>query len=326
MIIGLTDHLEGPLGRPSRLIYDEVAELVRLADQLGVRYAWFTEHHQHIHHGHMPTPLLFALHMAGQTTRIQLGTAIICLNLHHALDVAEQVAVADTLTHHRFAPGFGSGATPEEATLFGIREPSESERHTNFRASLSTITAAWTGGAFLPKPPPDLPGRCWIAVNSTGSAAIAGACNYNMLFSHLRTPEQYRSYVGAYKAAGGRRLIAANRPVYVGATDEQAFAEAEPALRTLWRRFQREGKIKPELREPSDPRELCAHPINFIVGGPQTVAAQFRALHEQCPFDVMNIEVRWADLPHDKMLAGLRRLMRDTLPLLQKDETCTRSA
>ena len=71
---------------------------MRLADRLGVKYAWFAEHHAHAHYGHLPTPLLYALHLAGQTKQIQLGTAIICLNLHDPLDVAEQVAVADVLS------------------------------------------------------------------------------------------------------------------------------------------------------------------------------------------------------------------------------------
>ena len=119
-VIGLTDHLEGPRDQPSAAIFDEVADLVRLADQLGVQYAWFSEHHAHAHYGHLPTPLLFALHLAGQTQNIRLGTAIICLNLHHPLDVAEQVAVADVLTKGRMAVGFGSGSTPEEFGLFGL--------------------------------------------------------------------------------------------------------------------------------------------------------------------------------------------------------------
>src|SRR5438876_1023387 len=127
--IGLTDHLEGPRDRPSASIFDEVADLVRLADRLGVQYAWFSEHHAHAHHGHLPAPLLFALHLAGQTRNIQLGTAIICLNLHHPLDVAEQVAMADVLTKGRMAVGFGSGSTPEEFGLFGLAETGEDERH-----------------------------------------------------------------------------------------------------------------------------------------------------------------------------------------------------
>src|SRR5205814_2571603 len=130
--IGLTDHLEGPRERPSAAIFEEVADLVRLADELGVRYARFSEHHAHAHQGHLPTPLLFALHLAGQTRQIGLGTAIICLNLHQPLNVAEQVNVADILSNHRLAPGFGSGSTPEEFKLFDLAETADEERHTRF--------------------------------------------------------------------------------------------------------------------------------------------------------------------------------------------------
>jgi len=334
--IGVTDHLEGPRDQPSAAVFDEVADLVRLADQLGVQYAWFSEHHAHAHDGHLPTPLLFALHLAGQTQRIRLGTAIICLNLHHPLDVAEQVAVADLLTGGRTAVGFGSGSTPEEFGLFGLSETDEGERHERFEEALRIIWSAWSQGGIgaragtsespryfhvpphhpLPVPSAGLPRRCWVAVNSLGSARIAGTLNFNMLFSHLRTPEQYRRYRTTYRAAGGTGLVAANRPVFVGPDDTSAFACAEPALRNLWRRFQQEGKIPVEAPEPARPQDLCAHPINFIVGGPTLVARQICELHEQVPFDVANVEVRWAGLTHELVRDSLRRLMEDVMPIL----------
>lgn len=328
--IGLTDHLEGPADRPSSEIFAEVGELVSLADELGVRYAWFAEHHAHAHFGHLPTPLLFALHLAGRTKQIHLGSAIVCLNLHHAMDVAEQVAVADLLCHGRLAPGFGSGSTPEEFTLFGLKESGDEERHARFEEALRIIRWAWGDERLLPPlrylsapsqralpaPLPDLSSRCWLAVNSVGSARIAGLFNFNMLFSHLRTPEQYQQYRAAYHAAGGAGLVAANRPVFVAADDATAFKMVEPALRMLWRRFQREGKIAAKVSEPESAAELCGHPINFIVGGPQSVARQLLALHSQVPFDVANVEVRWAGLSHELVCESLGRLMRDVVPLL----------
>jgi alkanesulfonate monooxygenase SsuD/methylene tetrahydromethanopterin reductase-like flavin-dependent oxidoreductase (luciferase family) len=313
--LGLTDHLEGPRDQPSAAIFHDVADLVRLADQLGVEYAWFSEHHGHAHHGHLPTPLLFALHLAGQTRSIRLGTAIICLNLHHPLDVAEQVAVADVLTGGRMAVGFGSGSTPEEFGFFSLVETHDDERHARFAEALGIIRAAWSGNGVgtgdppryvsipphhpLPVPAADLAKRSWIAVNSLGSARIAGTFNFNMLFSHLRTPAQYCEYRAAYRAAGGTGLVAANRPVFVARDDETAFAQAEPALRILWRRFQQEGKIPAETAEPARISDLWAHPINFIVGGPASVARQLVELYEQVPFDVANVEVRWAGLTHN---------------------------
>jgi alkanesulfonate monooxygenase SsuD/methylene tetrahydromethanopterin reductase-like flavin-dependent oxidoreductase (luciferase family) len=315
--IALTDHLEGPVARPSSEIFEEVADLVRLADELGVGYAFFTEHHAHVHYGHLPTPLLYALQLAGQTKQIRLGTAVICANLHHPVDVAEQVAVADLLTGGRLCPGFGSGSTPEELTLFDLPQSDEDQRHAQFERSLGTILAAWQPSSVtLPHPGSDLPSRCWLAVNSLGAARIAGEFNFNVLFSHLRTPEQYNQYRAAYHAAGGGRLIAANRPVYVGEDDGAAWVEAEPALRTLWRRFQREGKIPATVLEPTDVRDLCAHPINFIVGGPDSVARQLVELHHRCPFDVANVEVRWAGLSHAQVRGSLERLMGRVMPVI----------
>jgi alkanesulfonate monooxygenase SsuD/methylene tetrahydromethanopterin reductase-like flavin-dependent oxidoreductase (luciferase family) len=332
--IGITDHHEGPADRPSAAIFDEVAELVERADRLGVRYAWFAEHHAHAHHGHLPTPLLFALHLAGRTRSIRLGTAIICLNLHHPLDVAEQVAVADVLAGGRTAVGFGSGSTPEESKLFGADLADDATRQARFAEALGVIRAAWSGDwsgisprsfdvpphRALPIPPADLPDRCWVAVNSVGSARTAGRLHFNMLFSHLRTPEQYRQYLAAYREAGGAGLVAANRPVFVGPDDRTAFELAEPALRTIWRRFRDEGKIPAETPEPADPAGLCAHPINFIVGGPESVARQILDLHGQAPFDVLNVEVRWAGLTHESVLDNLHRLMSDVVPRLDRSD------
>ena len=328
MRLGITDHLEGPRERPSQQVFDEVADLVRLADELGVDYFWFAEHHAHAHHGHLPAPLLLALHLAGRTRRIHLGTAITCLNLHHPLAVAEQVAVADLLAGGRLAPGFGSGSTPEEFALFGLAVTDEDDRHARFEEGLNLMRQAWSGRVAgggsrrfdvpshepLPVAAPDLAGRCWVAVNSTAAAKIAGTLNFNMLFSHLRTPAEYRGYLSMYRASGGRGLVAANRPVYVGADDASALAEAEPALRALWRRFQAEGKIAPDAPEPHDLRELCDHPLNFIVGGPATVAHRLEELRLQVPFDVANVEIRWAGLTHEQVRGSLQRVARAISP------------
>ena len=171
----------------------------------------------------------------------------------------------------------------------------------------------------LPIPAAGLARRSWVAVNSVGSARIAGALGFNMLFSHLRTPEQYRQYTAVYHSAGGNGMLAANRPIFVGADDETALREAEPALRILWRRFQQDGKIASETPEPLSITDLCAHPINFIVGGPESVARQLGELHSQAPYDVANVEVRWAGLAHELVRESLRRLMQDVMPLLKRD-------
>jgi alkanesulfonate monooxygenase SsuD/methylene tetrahydromethanopterin reductase-like flavin-dependent oxidoreductase (luciferase family) len=334
MRFAVTYHIEGPPDRASAEVYGEVAEQVLLADRLGFQYAWFAEHHFHVHLGHLPAPILLALHLAGRTEQIHLGTAVLCLNMHHPVDIAEQTAVADLLSGGRISPGFGSGSTPEELALFGLPNVDAETRHWNFEQSLRIIRQVWAGevptwpdaspgypfmGAAssrpLPLARPDLHERAWVAANSLDAARIAARGGFNMLFSFLRTPEQYEALYQAYREEGGRGSVAANRPVYVGEDDPSAWAEAEPALRILWRRFVEEGKIPRDRPEPVT-FNLENAPGQFVVGGPDTVARFIRDLRARIPFDVFNVEPRWAGFTPEQVQASMRRFMKEVVPQL----------
>jgi alkanesulfonate monooxygenase SsuD/methylene tetrahydromethanopterin reductase-like flavin-dependent oxidoreductase (luciferase family) len=154
-----------------------------------------------------------------------------------------------------------------------------------------------------------------VAANSLEAAAIAGAGGHNMMFSFLRTPEQYRALHQAYAAAGGTGSVAANRPTYVGEDDASAWREVEPALRTLWTRFVREGKIPKDRPEPE---VLTAEnaPGQFLVGGPETVARTIRQLREQAPFDTFNFEPRWEGLTPEQVRATITRFAERVRPLV----------
>jgi alkanesulfonate monooxygenase SsuD/methylene tetrahydromethanopterin reductase-like flavin-dependent oxidoreductase (luciferase family) len=326
----LTYHIEGPRERPSAEIYEEISLQVILADQAGFDYAWFAEHHSHIHVGHLPCPLLLALHLAGRTRTIHLGSAVICLNMHHPVDVAERIAVADHLTGGRISPGFGSGSTPQELALFGLPTSVDADvRHAQFAESLRIIRQVWEGegpkrdatgaapgyDAPLPRAREDLHRRTWLAANSLDAAKIAGEGGFNMMFSYLRTPDQYAELYAAYRKAGGQGSVAANRPVYVGEDDASAWRDAEPALRALWRRFVSEGKIARDLPEPETfgPDNV---PGQFLVGGPKTVADAINALQRRIPFDTINIEPRWAGFSVERIHASIRRFAGEVAPLL----------
>lgn len=63
---------------------------------------------------------MFLAHVAAQTDRIRLGTAIITLPMENPLRVAEDAAVLDLLTDGRLEVGFGSGGTPTSFLPFGL--------------------------------------------------------------------------------------------------------------------------------------------------------------------------------------------------------------
>jgi alkanesulfonate monooxygenase SsuD/methylene tetrahydromethanopterin reductase-like flavin-dependent oxidoreductase (luciferase family) len=331
MKFALTFHVEGPREQPSAEIYEEVASHVLLGDELGFDYAWFSEHHSHVHLGHLPCPLLFALHLAGRTRRMHLGTAVICLNMHHPVDVAEQVALADLLTGGRISPGFGSGSTPEELELFGLPQADAGTRHARFAESLRVIREVWAGtgptcegseggpgfDVPLPRARPDLLSRSWLAANSRNAAEIAGRGGHNMVFSFLRTPEQYEALVSTYHAAGGRGSIAATRAIYVGEDDSSAWREAEPALRLLWSRWVGEGKIPRDRPEPAV-FDLTNTPAQFVVGGPETLARWLLRLQERVPFDTLNVQPRWEGLSPEQVQGCMRRFAKRVAPLLSR--------
>jgi hypothetical protein len=57
--------------------------------------------------------------------------------------------------------------------------------------------------------------------------------------------------------------------------------------------------------------ELCAHPINFVICGPDRVARLLADLHAACPYDVINLEPVWEGLPEPLVHDCMRRLAQE---------------
>ena len=226
-------------------MFDEVGAQVRLADRLGYDAAWFAEHHFHVHRGHLPNPILLALHLAGRTERIRLGSAVITTALHHPLRLAGDLLTADVLTGGRLSIGIGSGSTASEFGAFGVdaAEQTQAARHGRFAEGLEVLEQAWSGGPvsvhgeyvdvelppLLPRALRPLRELLWIAANSEGQAELAGRRGYGMMLSRERTPAELERLRAAFEAgrtaarASGARTgagrIAASRAAYVGESD-----------------------------------------------------------------------------------------------------------
>lgn len=106
---------------------------------------------------------MFLAHVAAQTDRIRLGTAIITLPMENPLRVAEDAAVLDLLTDGRLEVGFGSGGTPTSFLPFGLTSEqrgaafadhlhlihSAARRHAEPPGQPSLSAGAAAGGAYL---------------------------------------------------------------------------------------------------------------------------------------------------------------------------------
>jgi alkanesulfonate monooxygenase SsuD/methylene tetrahydromethanopterin reductase-like flavin-dependent oxidoreductase (luciferase family) len=333
----LTYHVEGERDTPSAAVYEEVAAQVRLADRLGYHAAWFAEHHFHVHRGHLPNPLLLALHLAGQTERIHLGSAVLTTALHHPLRLAEDLLIADVLTGGRLSIGLGSGSTPGEFAAFGLAKEDQEEaaRHGRFAEGLDVLEQAWRGepiavqGRYVELAAPPLLPRAirpladllWIAANSQEQARVAGRRGYGVMLSRERSSGSMAELVAAYRAGRAeaglpaeRERIAASRPVYVGETDAAAQQDAEAAVALMVDRQRRERPAFADLPPPASFPEACRR-VQFLAGSPRTVAEEVRRLHAEVPFTALHVQPRWQWLPAEQVQASIRRLQEEVIPL-----------
>ena len=90
-----------------RCVQEAIAE-AELAEACGFHGFFFGEHHQD-RDGFLPSPLIVCSAVAARTKRIQIGTSVLLLPLHHPLRVAEDVATLDIISGGRFALGIGMG-------------------------------------------------------------------------------------------------------------------------------------------------------------------------------------------------------------------------
>ena len=323
----VTYHLERPEGTPAETALAAVLEQVRLADQLGYDAAWFAEHHFGSHHSCMPTPLLLATYVAAQTQQIRVGTSVICLPLHHPVDVAEQVAVADVLTKGRLSIGFGSGSAPTDFAVFGSEQAT---RHARFEEQLNIVLRCWSGEPFtfqgqyyelerivcVPRPVQAAAGLAWLAASSEPTAALAGKLGLGLQLPRGRPAAAYRPIVDAYRAAwsasghpadAGQVSIA--RCLYVGESDEQALAVTASATRAFARRW------SPTFDAALPPRELVDR-LHFCVGGPDTVVRHLADLRETTGLSHLSIQPTWEDLPTAQGSASLQRFAALVRPRL----------
>ena len=125
---------------------EDLYELV-LADQLGFRDAWISEHHGEPVYINkvdtLPVPELLICKAAGLTRRIRMGAAVNVIHLHHPVDTAIQTAVADHVVGGgRYMFGFGSGfSNPLFSHERGL---SYEDRHPRLLEALELILKCWS--------------------------------------------------------------------------------------------------------------------------------------------------------------------------------------
>jgi len=123
-----------------------------LADRLGYGEGYCGEHLTDLAEN-IPSSLMFCASLAGFTSQIKLGTAVVNLPFSHPLLVATQAALVDNLLQGRFLLGIGAGILRTDAEALELLD---ADRGAMFAEAIDQILALWSGEA-----PYNLTGKYW---------------------------------------------------------------------------------------------------------------------------------------------------------------------
>jgi alkanesulfonate monooxygenase SsuD/methylene tetrahydromethanopterin reductase-like flavin-dependent oxidoreductase (luciferase family) len=298
--------------------YAECVAEVEEADRLGLAAVWLSEHHLTTD-GFLPSPLAMLAALAVRTRRIELGTNVLLLPLHHPLRVAEDAAVVDLLSGGRLVLGVGQGYAPHEFAAFGVDLRSRPAR---LGEGVEIIRRAWergeTGfagrawqipeGVFGPRPERRIP----IVFGAVAERAVDRAVRmadglivYCGARADLlpRAELLSRTLERRERAREDFRFVATGI-MHVDEDAERAWAEAAPGIAYLEGELTRHGGADTPLLRRED----------YLVGTPEEVAAGLIELHRATGFDQYAAWARLPGLSHERALSSLRLLAERVIP------------
>jgi alkanesulfonate monooxygenase SsuD/methylene tetrahydromethanopterin reductase-like flavin-dependent oxidoreductase (luciferase family) len=225
-------------------VYRDDLGLIRDAEQLGFDTIWLTEHH-FAEDGYSPAIIPIAAAVAAMTERIRIGFNLLLLPLHHAVQLAENLATVDVISNGRLDVGLGQGYAEHEFAGYGIPR---SQRLSRFLEGLDVLNGLWTNEVFsfqgkhyhvdsarlVPRPVQQPSPPIWIGATSEKAIRRAGRRGADLL--GLANPALQAAYEDGRREAGltlDTAKVLQLHWVHVGESDDEAWAEAGEAFHHL---------------------------------------------------------------------------------------------
>jgi alkanesulfonate monooxygenase SsuD/methylene tetrahydromethanopterin reductase-like flavin-dependent oxidoreductase (luciferase family) len=349
MEFGMFHEFPALRGEDEGAAFAQALEQVDAAEACGLDAMWLAELHGAPQRSVMSVPLAVAGAIAMRTSRIKIGIAVQVLPLCHPLQLAEEAATIDQLSHGRLIFGVGRSGVVRSYVDYGIPYAESRER---FAETLEIIRGAWTRPSFshtgkyyrfadvalAPRPcqQPHPPIR--IAASSPDTFPQIGALGFPVFvavrhgtFSELAPA--LRAYRDAWRAAGheGQAEVYLRVPAYVAETDERARAEARDSLMSFYR-YQAE-LAKDSARLAGGPvaeqrirrAERLLHltyeealATQVLIGSPAHVAERLREIDAELGLAGILAELNCGGLiPHARVNNAIRLLCEEVKPRFQ---------
>jgi alkanesulfonate monooxygenase SsuD/methylene tetrahydromethanopterin reductase-like flavin-dependent oxidoreductase (luciferase family) len=320
---------------PTAQAIRNVHEAVKLAEDVGLDFFGFGEHHTRSMPLSSPTSLVTAA--AASTQRIMLGTAVTVLSTDDPLRVFQQLATAAAIAPGRVEAVAGRGSS---AITFPLFDYDERDYDMLFASKFEMLLAAnaseqltWSGPHrqrqltdALIVPRPEQPLRIWLGTGgSPSSVGRAVELGVPMFLGILGgTPEHWAQYGHAYRDAWAQvghpaedAGIAVAVHGFVG--PDNAAAKATYLDHELRMFATGVAEIGRPGMAPSG-REAAMEPGGMVfVGSPDEVADRILHLHQLLGHDRQILQMDVGGMPHTDFLTSIELLGTEVLPQIRKE-------
>jgi probable LLM family oxidoreductase len=318
-----------PLPQPEA-IRQVVAEAV-LADQVGIDFFGVGEHHRPDFAISAPDVVLAAI--AGQTSRIRLGTSVTVLSSDDPIRVFQRFATLDAVSHGRAEVTVGRGSFTESFPLFGL---SLEDYEVLFSEKLELLTrllpeepVSWEGSIRPPLeavsvyPHTERGLVAWVGVGGTPESVIRAASYGLPLVVAVigGSPAGFVPLVDLYHRAlahyGHPTLpVSMHSPGHIAATDELAREQMYPHHAAAFTRIGRERGWGPFTPEQFD---AGAGPEGALfVGSPETVAQKIAWAMRTLGLSRFQLKYAVGTLPHAERLESIRLYGTEVVPRVRE--------
>ncbi|MBC8241471.1 MAG: LLM class flavin-dependent oxidoreductase [Alphaproteobacteria bacterium] len=316
-----------------RCVQEAIAE-AELAEDCGFHGFFFGEHHQD-RDGFLPSPLIVCSAVAARTKRIQIGTSVLLLPLHHPLHVAEDVVTLDVVSGGRFVLGVGLAYQDADFRAFGIEKK---HRVGRFEEAIEILEKAWTGEPItykgkhfdiedvrilprpIQRPGPPLWLGAWVPAAIERAGRLGDALVLSPSAALGPTVEAANLYRAAAAAAGRTPEIILMRDAWVADGLEDAARTYGPEVMAAYKYYWRNGAESFVEIESEDEIEFeTMWKDRIIAGSPETCVAEFKRWSEAVGSNYFLLRLRHAHSggpSHKEIMKTIERFGRDVIPHL----------
>jgi alkanesulfonate monooxygenase SsuD/methylene tetrahydromethanopterin reductase-like flavin-dependent oxidoreductase (luciferase family) len=325
---------DGSYGSTAQAIRN-VLEAVKLAEEVGLDYFGFGEHHTGSMPVSSPTSLVNAA--AASTSKIKLGTTVSVLSTDEPIRVYQQLATAASIARGRIDMVAGRGSSDITFSLFDLNESDYDMLFSSKFELLLELSRServtWKGKHrskelknVLIVPRPEQPLKIWLGTGgSPASVYRAAELGAPMFLGILGgTPEHWAQYGLAYRDAwvkAGHKIedsaVAVAVHGFVGENDSEA--------RRVYLQYEGEmfktgsAEVGRPMRGAPIGREADLKNGMVFAGGPNEIADRIIHLHKLLGHSRQILQMDVGGMPHKTFLKSIELLGTKVLSQVRKE-------